>query len=129
MYTEYEYDTNHNLSKVYYGNPDQRQLVAEYSYDADQNLISMHNYEDGTLTKYRNGVTEVWDISAEQNPVLKYAYGTSETENGSAFYEKSGGNKLISEYSSDTDDNPIAAFKSVGLSTAQETIISAENGI
>ena len=123
LYTEYEYDTNHNLTKVYYGNPTNKLLITEYGYDADQNLISSRDYENNTLTKYKNGVTEVWDVTSAQNPVLKYSYGVSELEKGTAFYEKSGGNKLISEYTADEDDNPVATFKSVGLSAAQETVL------
>lgn len=120
LYTEYAYDENKNLSKVYYGNPTDRQLVAEYSYDADQNLSSIKNYDNNTLTKYKNDVIEVCDLSTGN---IKYAYGTSEIENGTAFYEKSGGHKLISEYTTDKNDNSIATFKSVGMSTAQETVL------
>lgn len=63
LYTEYTYDEKGNLNKVYYGNPVDRQLITEYVYNVDNKLISSRNYENNTLTKYKNDVVEVLDLS------------------------------------------------------------------
>ncbi len=99
---------------VYFGNGLQKTKVYTYAYDSNGQLISCTDWKNNILTKYKDKITEIWNLSTN---TLLQSYGTVNENEKVKKLEKIGSSEFISEHFTDEGKRNISTFKSRQQST------------